>query len=359
MLVAVLLSLPVFAQEYDPEAALDQLVESAPQGVTEQWDPRDSNTDRISSLLSPDKWLDLLSGQLWSGLQSNLKLFLSFSVLLVLIRVFDVLKSPFAAKGMDRLGDFLCAAAIALLICPPMMEHIAEISRSIEEITGYMEVSTPILAGLMAAGGQAGSAAVFHFFLYLAGVFSSKVFSQLLLPLCTLYLSVGVAAAVTDNEGLKSLTGAVKSVAAKGVTVLCTIYAVLLSLQGVIAGAGDTISRRAMKLAVGSFLPVTGSLMSESVDTFLSGVGVIRSVAGALGILVVLYLIVFPVLRVAANYLLARACVFFGDFLGIPRIRSLLAAVADGYALLLSLAAGVGMMFITGLAFLLIAGGAA
>ena len=81
LLVAVLLSLPVFAQEYDPEAALDQLVESAPQGVTEQWDPRASNTDRISSLLSPDKWLDLLSGQLWSGLQSNLKLFFSFALL--------------------------------------------------------------------------------------------------------------------------------------------------------------------------------------------------------------------------------------------------------------------------------------
>ena len=99
--------------------------------------------------------------------------------------------------------------------------------------------------------------------------------------------------------------------------------------------------------------------MAESVDTFMGGVGVIRSVAGVFGVVVVFYLIIIPVLKTLANFFLIKGSVFVGEMIGLPRIRSLLTVVSDGFGMLLAIAAGIGVMFIICMAFLLIVGGAA
>ena len=357
LLILELVCLPCIASEFDGQDALNRLYESAPAEVTEQLSEDQLTADTISDAIDPISIVNLMTSNLVSNLQENLVMMISVIGVLVLIGVYDSLRDSFAAKGTERIADFFCAATISLMICPPLMERAGELSKVICELADYLELSLPVLTGLLAASGHTGSAGILHFFIYHAASLAGSLFSDILLPLSGAYMSIGIAAAITENNGLKNLTSSIRTVTTRAMVFFCTIFTALLSLQGIISGAGDTLSRRTLKLAVSSFLPVAGNLMAESVDTFMSGVGVIRSVAGVFGVIVVFYLIIVPIIKTVSNFLLIKITSFVGDMVGTPRIRALLTVVADGYGMILSIAAGVGIIFIICMAFLLIIGG--
>ena len=359
LLIAILICLPCSAAEFEGQDVLDSLYKSAPTEVTEQFSNQKLTADSIFDAIDPASIVDLLTSNLVSNLQENFIMMISVIGVLVLIGIYDSLRDSFAAKGTERIADFFCAATISLIICPPLMERTAELSKVICELSDYLELSLPVLTGLLTASGHTGSAGILHFFIYHAASLAGNLFSNILLPLSGAYMSIGIAASITENDGLRNLTSSIRTVTTKAMVFFCTIFTALLSLQGIISGAGDTLSRRTLKLAVSSFLPVAGNLMAESVDTFMSGVGVIRSVAGVFGVIVVFYLIIIPVIKTVSNFLLIKASSLIGDMVGTPRIRALLTVVADGYGMILSIAAGVGIIFIICMAFLLIVGGGA
>lgn len=359
VLLLCLAYLPVSAAEFNGQDALNSLYDAAPSQVTQQLPQDQLTVESISETFDLASVVDLLTSQFLSTMRDNIGMMISVIGVLILIGIYDALRDSFSAKGTEKIADFFCAAAIALIVCPPLMERAEELRQVICELSDYMELSLPVLSGLLAASGHTGSATVLHFFIYHAAVLAGNLFSGVLLPLAGTYISIGIAASVTDNDGLKNLTSSIRTVTTKAMVFFCTAFTALLSLQGVIAGAGDTISRRTLKLAVGSFLPVAGNLLAESVDIFMSGVGVIRSVAGVFGVIVVFYLVIIPILKTLSNYFLVKISAFVGDMIGTPRIRTLLTVVADGYGMILSIATGVGIMFIICMAFLLIIGGVA
>lgn len=356
-LILEVFCLPCLASEFDGQEALDRLYESAPTEVTDQFSEDQLTTTSISDVIDPIAIVDLLTSNLVSNLEENFVMMISVIGVLVLIGVYDSLRDSFASKGTERIADFFCAATISLIICPPLMDRAGELSKVICELSDYLELSLPVLTGLLAASGHTGSAGILHFFIYHAASLAGSLFSNILLPLAGAYMSIGIAASITENNGLRNLTSSIRTVTTRTMVFFCTVFTALLSLQGMISGAGDTLSRRTLKLAVSSFLPVAGNLMAESVDTFMSGVGVIRSVAGVFGVMVIFYLIIVPIIKTLSNFLLIKISSLIGDMIGTPRIRALLTVVADGYGMILSIAAGVGIIFIICMAFLLIIGG--
>ncbi len=357
LLFVVCLILPTRASEFDGQAALNELYQAAPDRITQHINQAQLDTESIAETFRIESLIDMLTSQLVSTFTENIGMMISVIGALIIIGIYDTLRNSFASKGTEKIADFFCAAAIALVLCPPLLERANELGQVIRELSDYMEISMPILSSLLVASGNAASASVLHFFIYYAAVLAGTLFAEVLLPLTGTYMSIGISAAITDNDGLKNLASSIRTITTKTMVFFCTVFTALLSLQGLIAGAGDTVSRRTLKLAVGSFLPVAGNLMAESVDTFMSGVGVIRSVAGVFGVIVIFYLIIIPVLKTLSNYLIVKISAFTGDMIGTARMRSFLVIVADGYGMILSIAAGVGIMFIVCLAFLLIIGG--
>jgi hypothetical protein len=105
--------------------------------------------------------------------------------------IYDSLRDSFSAKGTEKIADFFCAATVALLICPPVMERASELSQVVCELSDYMELSLPVLCGILTASGNVSSAGVFHFFVYQAIAFAGNLFSGILLPLTGSYISIG------------------------------------------------------------------------------------------------------------------------------------------------------------------------
>ncbi len=336
---------------------LSDLYDGAPDEVQDQLGQADLTSEGVQNLLSWEKVVNFLTDNLVEALKDNMGVIFSLFALLIVMAIYEILRDSFNERGSGRLLDFACAGAAALIVCQPFYSRVNELTTAATQMSDYMEISVPVLTSLLAASGNVTSATVLHLFLYNATVYAGGLFSSFLLPLAGTYICLGIASAVTENEGLKTMTLGLRTFVNRCIMILTVAFTGLLSLQTAITGAGDSLSRRALKMAVGSFLPVTGNIMSDSVDTLMSSLGIIKSVAGVFSIIVVFYLIVVPVIKMAVNFISLKLACFAGDILGSGRVRSMLSIIADGYSLLIAIACGLMAMFIVCIAILLKAGG--
>lgn len=339
------------------QLGLSDLYDGAPDEVQDQLGQADLTSEGVQNLLSWEKVVNFLTDNLVEALKDNMGVIFSLFALLIVMAIYEILRDSFNERGSGRLLDFACAGAAALIVCQPFYSRVNELTTAATQMSDYMEISVPVLTSLLAASGNVTSATVLHLFLYNATVYAGGLFSSFLLPLAGTYICLGIASAVTENEGLKTMTLGLRTFVNRCIMILTVAFTGLLSLQTAITGAGDSLSRRALKMAVGSFLPVTGNIMSDSVDTLMSSLGIIKSVAGVFSIIVVFYLIVVPVIKMAVNFISLKLACFAGDILGSGRVRSMLSIIADGYSLLIAIACGLMAMFIVCIAILLKAGG--
>lgn len=354
MLISPVCATGTFDTQAD-EFGIDSLYSQAPDEVKSSLDG-DLDVENLQDLISYEKLVDFITDNLVSALKDNLSMLTSIVGLLIIMGIYEVLRNSFNDKGDAKLLDFACASTAAAIVCPPLYERISELTSAAQSLSEYMTISLPVMTSLMTASGNVTTAAILHLVLYNATVFAGGLFTTVLVPLAGTYMCIGLAAAISDNDGLKSLALGLRTLVNKGVLVLSAGFTLLLSLQTIISGAGDTLTKRALKLAVGSFLPVTGSVMAESVDTFLGSIGVLKSIAGVFSIVVIFYLIVIPVIKMAVNYLSLKAACLIGDLLGTGRVRSMLSIIADAYSLLIAISCGLMVMFLVCLAIILITG---
>ena len=72
-------------------------------------------------------------------------------------------------------------------------------------------------------------------------------------------------------------------------TGVTTIFVGILGIQRVVASASDTVAAKAVKFTVGSVIPVVGGIVKDAFDTVAGGIGMIKSVTGAIGIAAILF----------------------------------------------------------------------
>ena len=166
LLIPCFLVQPVFATAFDGQESLDSLYEAAPESITDQF--TELSMDSLTESFSLSSVIDFLTSEFLSALKDNIAMMISVIGVLLLMGIYDTLRDSFAAKGTQTIADFFCAATIALILCPPLMDRATELGNVICELSDYMNLSLPVLSGLLTASGHVGSASILHFFIYQA-----------------------------------------------------------------------------------------------------------------------------------------------------------------------------------------------
>ena len=116
-----------------------------------------------------------------------------------------------------------------------------------------------------------------------------------------LFFASGILWAVLCGAGVLPLLIGIAATAACGVfSVLCF----LLGMQSTLAKAGDTLALRTARFAAGSFLPVVGGSVGETLRTVAGSVQYLRAVTG-MGAVTVLFFCFLPTFL---SVLLFRVC---------------------------------------------------
>ncbi len=120
------------------------------------------------------------------------------------------------------------------------------------------------------------------------------------MPLVAVITALSVVDCLGDTPYLKGVTGLLKSCLKWGTGLLLTLYGAVIAIQSQAAGAFDTVAGKTVKYAVGSFVPVVGGALSDSLEMVGTSARAIKSALGISGIIGVGYGSLSPLINVCA-----------------------------------------------------------
>ena len=185
--------------------------------------------------------------------------------------------------------SLVSALAITLLLFAGENARFLKIERFFDTVHALSLSLIPLMGALYAMGGNVAAAVANH------GVMSGflaileTLCSGAVMPVASLCVALALLDAVTGRASLKSLSALIKRTFTVGLSFFMMLLCFVLGVQQTLAKGGDTLALRTVRFAAGSFLPVVGGSISETLRTVAGSVEYLRGVVGMGGILVVLF----------------------------------------------------------------------
>ena len=264
--------------------------------------------------------------------------------------------SSLTPSGGDATGaavEMVAVLCISATVSVQIVDCVTRVGNSLQNCAYFMLSFTPILAVLLAAYGLPATAGVYNLLVLGACQIISQVVSAGLVPAAGAYVALCISAGVSGNKGLWSIASAVKKISSWVLSLMMTVFAGFLTLQGFMSSGTDNLTIHTTKFLVGNLVPVVGSAISDALGAAQGSIQLIKNAVGTAGIVVVL-LTFLPILievvlwRMALG--LAAAC---GEIMGVGSVSKLLASFADVMAVLCAVILSVGLLMIISTAVML------
>ncbi len=281
-----------------------------------------------------------------SGLavSENLSMLASICGVLVLSAIFRAFAASSGSVG--KALSFCTALSLTVLLFSLQKERFSDITRFFSVMQNLGTAMLPLMGTLYAMGGNVGAAVansgVLSAFLSLL----ETVCASTVLPVAGVALALALIDALSTGLPLRPLAGLIKRTYTLVFSFLMLLLCGVLGLQSTLAKAGDTLALRTARFAAGSFLPVVGGSVSETLRTVAGSVQYLRGVVGT-GAIVVVFLAFLPTFLSVA---LGRIAFLLGGtvakLLGCEGEEKILAELGSVYGYFLAVIASLFVMMV-------------
>ena len=246
----------------------------------------------------------------------------------------------------------LCGVSGVLL---PMFSLINSCASAVKGISVLMDGFVPLYAGILTVSGKGSTATGMSFLLLAAAGLVGSLSSFVIVPLMSCYLGVGVVGSVMPLGTTSRIGDGIKKAALWLLSLILTVFLGILSVQTCVNKAADNLGLKTVRFMIGSFIPVAGDALSESLGTLLGSMGLLKSSVGMFAVVA----IAAAVLPLVIEMLIWRLILFLLDIisgaLGLDMKKDVLYAADSVIAVLIGVLLFVAALFIISLG--IIAGG--
>ncbi len=269
-----------------PEAAQPYLAES---------DLSASNPDSLLTI-SPSEIFQTILHTAADEASAPLRLCGTLLALTILTTVLSSLNDTTAHPSMkslfDAIGTLLCITTAAASLCTCLIRT----ADAFQTGRVFMGSYVPVFAAFIAAGGSVACGASYQIFVLFLTETIMQIAGKIMFPLLQMAAALGIVDAVNPKLHLGCFVSGIH----KGVTwvlgFLMALFSALLSVRSFAASAVDSLAGKSLKLIASSAVPVIGGAVSDAYGTVQGSIRVLRNGVGGIGILVILWLVLPPML---------------------------------------------------------------
>lgn len=262
------------------------------------------------------------------------------------------------AKATELLAiALLCALATAMTTAKPMQSYISlaaccagaisllggldslvsDTVSALRQMLDHSRAAMPALYTVAAASGALSSSAAKYAAVSVGIDIMMEASQKLLVPMIYAYLALSLAAAVSPYSLLSGIARLLKSLATTIMTTGTMAFAACLGMTGLVTGSIDAAALKAARTVISTALPVVGRIASDASAAVLSSAAVIRSSAGAFGLIAVAAMCLGPFAALSVRMLVLKAVSAAADMVADKRFTGLINSVAAAMGLLLGL----------------------
>jgi stage III sporulation protein AE len=209
-----------------------------------------------------------------------------FAALTALILLTSLTSAVGEAAGGSGAGVCrLVSAVSAAVIVSGYMADIIDAARSAAGAAADFTLAyIPVIAGVTAAGGHTGSAALFSSVTLTAIQLLSRLTAAVIIPLTGCMLGITAAGSADPDLKLDRLGEGLKKLIVWGLGLTMTLFLGILSVQSIITASADSAALKTLKFAVSSTVPIVGGAVSEALATVSGSISLMKSGIGGFGI---------------------------------------------------------------------------
>ncbi len=175
---------------------------------------------------------------------------------------------------------------------------------------------------------------------------------SVILPLICVIMVFSVVDKIGETPYLQGLNSLLKQVLKWGTGFMITIYGVIVGLQTQAAAGLDTLAGKSLKYAVGSFVPVVGNALSDSLETVISSAKTMTGALGITGVIGVGYICIVPLVNACAISISFKIASAITSVTGDKRVSVVINAFAQNIGSVVIVMLSVSVMFLISLAML-------
>lgn len=245
------------------------------------------------------------------------------------------------AKDMVNFGGTVAVSAIAV---SNAHSFIGMGMQTLLTLSDYSKALLPVMCTAAASAGAITSASAKYAATALFMDVLITISVNIILPLISIYLAAVIANAALARDSLANVAKFLKWLCTTALTLLMLTFTSYLGMTGLISGKADELAAKITKSALGTVLPVVGSIVSDTAETLVAGAGILRNAIGIFGFLAVAAICVTPFLTLGLHYIVYKGTAAFSEALADKRMAELISDVGAAFGMLLALVGCGGMM---------------
>ena len=268
-----------------------------------------------------------------------------------------ILSSAFENSQAAEAAGLACFLLLSLSAVKIFSEVAGYASDTIHALCDFITKFEPIFISMLISSGAVTQASAFAPILaasvYVLGILVDKC----ILPLCYFSAVLGICGNIGNRIEIATLTKLLNSVAKWLLTGVLTLFTAILSLYGFSAKAFNSVAVKGLKFAMGSLVPVVGGILSDTVDTVLSGANLLKNAVGTAGVVALFGVVFTPLLKILIMMLLLKAVAAIIEPFSEKRTVNMLLAVSDTVKIMFSMVVTASLLFIISIVIILLSSG--
>ena len=274
-------------------------------------------------------------------------------IITVISRIFTEI-APESAHYFADLGCSVCAAGILLQPAAELLQQTMEITAAINR---FMLAAVPVYCSILVCSGKPLTGSAYGTVTLSSANVMLTLCEQLILPVVRVFLAFSVMSAVVSfdlKRICESIYKGIKWALVFGVSLFCGV----LSLQTMLSAQTDNITGKAAKMVSSAAIPIVGSAFADAMSLIGASTDVLRSGAGAFGVLAICAILLPLSLRISCWILICRCSVTVSELFQSGKLTTLAENCASALKLMNAVIFSAGAAGIISAAFLLCVRGA-
>ncbi|MBM7581286.1 stage III sporulation protein AE [Caldicoprobacter guelmensis] len=244
-----------------------------------------------------DLWVHIIS--IFSReMVANLGLMARIMALAIICGVLRNMQDSFESVSAAEVAYFACYMVVTLIVIHSVMLALEAGRKAVDAMTSFTQSFFPVLLILLVSVGGITSSTILNPTIGLLAGFMGTALEHVVFPLILASSVVIMINHISDKVQLNRLSSLLKNVCEWTLGILFTVFVAVLTVQGAMAASIDGVSIRTAKFAVDAFVPVVGKMFAQAVDMVVGCSLLIKNAVGILGLLVVAFICLYPVLKI-------------------------------------------------------------
>lgn len=362
ILILVLLCSPMAVKAEDNVLGYDteSLIKSLPDEAKSSLSDLGISSPDISGLkdLSFDKVLNELLESAAAKAKAPLKTLAVLIAIMLLCSLLYTFKNSAKTSAMQTVLSVCAALCVTLALSVPTLSLINNSAGVIKSSADFMLTYIPAIVFIISASGRAVSGASYYSLTVFMGQCVSRAATSIIAPFLKLFLALGISSAVAPNVNpggiMKFISKAVRWI----LGIVTTLFSAFLTLKQIVTSGLDSVSERAVKFSLTSFVPVCGAALSEAYKGVESSVGILKSGVGVLALIAVAVMFAPVILECLLWLFSIWAARSVGELLNLTEPCKILGTLSFVISTLLAVLLSVAAVFIISTAMVFMIGGA-